>query len=1597
MEVGALDFTASDGMVQRILDANTFVSAAMRSPLSWELLRRKAQAPCVQLVNQSGCLVRMRMRGDEQVCVLASGERKIVELPSARGGEGTTGGADGGGSGVTDSGSSGGGAATSASVDEISIEAGGVWHILPPLPSGRFGSWTLLALPRSPQQAQAHASAAGYVAEPVAVQCKVRPMADDVGASGGTGLSITIRSLATVHNSTSTAIGIQLLLPTDAATNATADMSIGLETGVARQQPVLAHATASAMDIGVERILELGIVTPGGSLPIPPHLANVAYLRARPTGATVGEGPTAGGATIDGDAGSDASRPLVFQWPEASQSFWLGSCNHTRRQARQLTRLQALFSLPPREQLVASWSCSLVGGSPSAAGSAGGAASGGSGGGSGRVRGRLYLTSSSLAFLGSRDVRRIMRLDTVTALEKGSADRAIGVRSSAAITARAVGAASRDQRVGGEPPMVVCGFKSRNRTYAALQQHLAPRLPQLALTWRSPSSAKLQSHLHLPRDVLCLGELSVSSEGIRGVLLLTPRVIGFVADGAAAMTDDNGAEEGGASVWSVEVEELIRVRAGGDSTAAGGLMKSRLRSQQSQALLRMHTRAFECVLAVHSPMAEAADLLDGLLPDGVFEYDGWGGGGGGGTSGATGGGGGAATAGHADTADGGDDGAADEADFGAEGSSAITDTLTALSTDGTTTFVACCSVQSRSVPLHGHARAAARGGKGGSTTATVTPFVQQTILSLIAPLTIESSLPYAVDVSLGPTDAAVADALIASTAGGASGATFTAAKSGEAWTAAATAAAAGVSPCGHVPAGGASPLALLPANTPSLKLRLRMGGKQWGQPIAEYHVRGGMGTGGGDGGWRGSVASHCLLRDPHGRSAHVTLQRLSTPSAGSSRAVLALQLDAPLWVMNHTQMQLVYSASTPSAANTRAAMKQHKKLRRKSSVMAGDSEGVGDGGGGALGGGGGSGGRGGARATAKAQASAVFSRAKVFAKSAKAGAAMGAKAGAIGAKAGATVASSAATAAAPVTTAKASSAVKAGKAKASAGAAKATAVASSAGMAAATAGMAKLPPGAQVAAQAAAGAAGNKMSALRGKMGGRMGFLRGMRKGEEMAEEVVAPVSFVQNLDGLPPRPSAMEEEQEEGEVEDEGVDLPWEVAEEQEQEQEEAVEEEEEEEEGEESEEGEEGEEGAEEEAEGVDATEEVSTSSSTLSKLVSGVGRAGDERTAADASESDSEEESEEEEDDEDEDDDDAEVELADDSQLVSASFPASAAPPPCLAAGASIAAGDSLARASGFGGRGKDAARGTPGPWLLSGKRLKVALGGGGLKGRWSKALTCEVVGDTWAVPLGRVEIGLAVLEPPAASPRSRLVLIHPRYRVLNRSGLDLIFRSRGGHVGGALGRDDRRSVPFHWGDTPLSERFLQLAMIPPPPSANSSASASSASATPGGALAVPSTGSAPGEEWGGAFAIDIPTELVLALPNGQGRAPKLVQVTNAAQHLSRDTLLRSTHLCTRDMSSQLFAPLRTPLPSSRPPPVFRSRWRLWALHCSCASTLRIPPPIEFATTLLISTWPSVRRGPTTLRSSRQEARSSTRGLSRRAHACCSLLWCKRMEGA
>ena len=170
---------------------------------------------------------------------------------------------------------------------------------------------------------------------------------------------------------------------------------------------------------------------------------------------------------------------------------------------------------------------------------------------------------------------------------------------------------------------------------------------------------------------------------------------------------------------------------------------------------------------------------------------------------------------------------------------------------------------------------------------------------------------------------------------------------------------------------------------------------------------------------------------------------------------------------------------------------------------------------------------------------------------------------------------------------------------------------------------------------------------------------------------------------------------------------------------------------------------------------------------------------------------------------------------------------------------------------------------GPLLMSGRRIKLALGSGARpEGRWSRPVVCEVVGDALGVPIGSYEVGLAVLEPPPSSPRSRVVVIHARYRILNRSGVELHYRSIGGQAGGALGKSGpAASAPFHWGDTVPSQRYLQLRVAAP--------------------AAATGRAAADGDEgWCGAFAIDVPTEVAVALPDASVRERsclRLIQVT------------------------------------------------------------------------------------------------------------------------
>jgi hypothetical protein len=166
-----------------------------------------------------------------------------------------------------------------------------------------------------------------------------------------------------------------------------------------------------------------------------------------------------------------------------------------------------------------------------------------------------------------------------------------------------------------------------------------------------------------------------------------------------------------------------------------------------------------------------------------------------------------------------------------------------------------------------------------------------------------------------------------------------------------------------------------------------------------------------------------------------------------------------------------------------------------------------------------------------------------------------------------------------------------------------------------------------------------------------------------------------------------------------------------------------------------------------------------------------------------------------------------------------------------------------------------------------------GGGATKHRWSKPLSCEIVGEHTQRDVGVFEVGISVLAAPDVCPRSRIVLLHPRVRLVNRTGIDLMYRSKGGDLGGTLtpGVEEGKpgpSVPFHWRDTPADSRLLQLA-IP------SDTNQRSTSVTSGASPLIRRRSDGGGFEWCGAFSIDTPTELVVAIP-GRNGVPWLVQV-------------------------------------------------------------------------------------------------------------------------
>ena len=105
----------------------------------------------------------------------------------------------------------------------------------------------------------------------------------------------------------------------------------------------------------------------------------------------------------------------------------------------------------------------------------------------------------------------------------------------------------------------------------------------------------------------------------------------------------------------------------------------------------------------------------------------------------------------------------------------------------------------------------------------------------------------------------------------------------------------GPAPTGVLAPGRAASTCQLPLGGGALQLRLRMGGRAWGPAVAEYA----------ENSWR-KVASRCALVDPHGRPAQVSLARVPL---GCTRTVLGMQLYAPLWVVNRSEVSYFIMSS----------------------------------------------------------------------------------------------------------------------------------------------------------------------------------------------------------------------------------------------------------------------------------------------------------------------------------------------------------------------------------------------------------------------------------------------------------------------------------------------------------------------------------------------------------------------------------------------------------------------------------------------------------------------------------------------------------------
>ena len=138
-ESEALELTFSDSMLRSLTAASEAASRVLAARTLPDALAEDEPQLKLQLINQSGCPLRCRVRGHPDLTVLQPGEQRSFGISEA-------------------------GSQRSPLLSAVSLDAAGVWHSLPPFPSYKTGSWTLLATP------PADAPPAALQGEPMALQ-----------------------------------------------------------------------------------------------------------------------------------------------------------------------------------------------------------------------------------------------------------------------------------------------------------------------------------------------------------------------------------------------------------------------------------------------------------------------------------------------------------------------------------------------------------------------------------------------------------------------------------------------------------------------------------------------------------------------------------------------------------------------------------------------------------------------------------------------------------------------------------------------------------------------------------------------------------------------------------------------------------------------------------------------------------------------------------------------------------------------------------------------------------------------------------------------------------------------------------------------------------------------------------------------------------------------------------------------------------------------------------------------------------------------------------------------------------------------------------